>query len=124
MSKRRFPTRVAFAAWLETKHPRTKVGDPGCTENCPLAKFLTQTTGKSHFVGGVEAYETDKEGFRVKGSSAKLPQWAANFIDTVDSLDADSVSATTALKIARHSNITRSRYDGQAFADKLNGYRG
>src|SRR5665213_1407350 len=89
---------LAFTAWLSSKHERTKVG-VSCEEDfCPLAKFLTQTTGIPHRVDG-ETYAAavlvdgevmkDSDGDVVYGEETALPQWAQDFINRVDGDDDD-----------------------------------
>lgn len=113
---------AAFTAWLQTKHPRTKVGI-GCDGDfCPLAKFLTQTTGIPHQVCGDssdDAYAPalfDRDGQLVKdhegnvqydeANAVELPQWAKDFVKEVDHTDT-SVSAQRALAIVESNTLGR-----------------
>lgn len=116
---------AAFTAWLKTKHPRTKVGVSCEADFCPLAKFLTQTTGIPHEVNGEDgdgsdsyvAALLDKDGKVVRDfdgnvkydyqNARGLPQWAIDFIGEVDDSSGDSVSAAAALKIAESSTLGR-----------------
>ncbi len=112
---------AAFTAWLASKHPRTKVGI-GCEADfCPLAKFLTQTTGIPYQVSGDSSDDSytpalfengkivkDLDGDVVydESKSTPLPQWAMDFIKTVDYTDG-SVSASRALSIVESSTLGR-----------------
>lgn len=110
-------TLAAFTAWLSSKHLRTKVGVSCDEDSCPLAKFLTQTTGIPHLVDG-DSYMSAKveDGKVVKDDDGnieyedeiELPQWAQDFVSRID--DGDdyaSVSAAHALKIAESSTLGR-----------------
>ncbi len=106
-------TLANFTKWLETKHPRTKVGLACESDFCPLAKFLTQSTGVSFEVDGSQAipnfaeknefggYDQDEE------NVIELPQWAVDFINRVDDSGYNSVSAMKALSIAESSTLGR-----------------
>jgi len=96
-------TKANFKKWLESKHPRTKVGAQCACTGCPLAKFVVQTLpvkGKYVEVDGDALSIYDSE----KSKVYPLPQWANDFIGLVDGDDpwADSsVSASKALSILR-----------------------
>lgn len=114
---------AAFTAWLYTKHERTKIGAPWEADSCPLAKFLTQTTGVPYQVSGdTHTYEPAKfeNGKIVKdvygnvkydmSKSVDLPAWANHFISIVDEGDEgdkSSVSAKRARRIAESSTLGR-----------------
>lgn len=122
MSKRLL-TIAAFRAWLETKHPRTKIGTSQCADSCPLAKFLTQTTGKPYNVGGeVEdcAVQVDSDQSPVEGTEIALPMWAVNFIGVVDNLESEAVSAARALQIVNRSRLGRSDFNTDFLAERIN----
>lgn len=119
MSKKAY-TRIlslaAFQSWLLTKHPRTKVGDAGCEDNCPLAKFITQTTGAPTMVDG-ETYQMaklnadgtvkkDEYGDIEYDNAVDLPLWAQDFVQRVDDRDG-SVSVGRALRITESSSLGR-----------------
>ena len=118
MSNRRLSL-AAFTAWLTTKHERTKVGTSGCEDNCPLAKFLTQTTGVHYQVDGYTAIpaKVDANGKVVRdewdeivyddNNAIELPQWAQHFVEQVDEIDGSSVSVMRALKIAESTTLGR-----------------
>jgi hypothetical protein len=92
MSKRVL-TKAKFKAWLESKHPRTKVGEPGTCNDCPLAKFLTQTTG---------AYcEVDSGVYYTKGNYLQLPNWCDLFIDRVDNCQTEFLTAKKCLELLK-----------------------
>lgn len=93
MSKR-ILTKAKFKKWLESKHSRTKVGCPQSCSSCPLAKFLTQTTGTEYSVGSLDYYEVWKT-----TKYALLPEWARMFIADVDNTPYQYVTATTALRL-------------------------
>lgn len=108
---------AAFQAWLLTKHPRTKVGTAACEDNCPLAKFITQTTGRPTLVDG-ESYQmanVDADGKIVKdaygeieyGDYVNLPLWAQDFVGHVDENEGSSVSVQRALAITELSSLGR-----------------
>lgn len=110
---------AAFTAWLATKHDRTKVGLSCEADNCPLAKFLTQTTGVPYEVDG-DMYtpaKLDANGKVVKDEDGfvefdhengiELPQWAKHFVEQVDSSDGESISTMKALRIAESTTLGR-----------------
>lgn len=113
---------AAFTAWLASKHPRTKVGLACEADFCPIAKFLTQTSGIPYQVQGDcsdDSYTPAllKDGVQMKdeygnllwdeAKSTPLPQWALDFIETVDDSIDGSVSAQRALKVAESSTLGR-----------------
>lgn len=109
---------MAFTAWLRTKSARTKVGTSGCEDNCPLAKFLTQTTGVPYQVDGDTAVPALMEDGKVvkdeygdieydTNNGIDLPAWAQDFIKQVDSIDGDTVSAQRALSIVESTTLGR-----------------
>lgn len=118
MSKRSL-SRQAFRAWLATKHPRTKVGVSCKEDSCPLAKFLTQTTGIPHEVDAY-AYRAavvengkvvrDDWGNVEYGPEIGLPHWAQHFVEIVDNNEYRSVSAKRALAIARSNRLGRAAH--------------
>lgn len=101
--------REDFIAWLKSKHPRTKVGIICEADFCPLAKFLTQTTGVHHRVEEDRYYraKVDSEGkiLRTDGEilydpdGVVLPKWASAFILDVDDQPSDTISAKKALRL-------------------------
>lgn len=111
---------AAFTAWLQSKHERTKVGLACEADFCPLAKFLTQTTGIPHVVAGdgydYIAAKLDADGNVVKdldgdivydeANAVELPQWAQHFVGIVDENDG-SISAMKALRIAESTTLGR-----------------
>lgn len=110
---------TAFVAWLNSKHERTKIGVACDDDNCPLAKFLTQTTGVQHLVDG-HSYTPAKlwsDGRVVKGlygdivydyeQSTDLPAWARDFVSQVDNTEYESVSAMRAISIAESAALGR-----------------
>lgn len=122
MSVYRRLTLEGFKAWLKTKHRSTKVGHSCQEDFCPLAKFLTQTTGVPHRVDG-DTYcraKVDENGKIVKDSGGyvvyeedvDLPQWAEHFIDIVDEEYSDYVSAAAALKIVESNTLGRAAQMG------------
>lgn len=110
---------AAFTAWLQTKHTRTKVGLSCEADFCPLAKFLTQTTGVHYSVDGDDytPAKLDADGKIVRdldgdivldtAKSTTLPQWAQDFINQVDYSDGESVSAQRALSIVESTQLGR-----------------
>lgn len=110
---------AAFTAWLQTKHERTKVGVSCESDFCPLAKFLTQTTGVHYNVDGDDytpaKYDADGKIVRdLDGEivldtekSLTLPQWAQDFINKVDFSEGESVSAMRALAIVESTTLGR-----------------
>jgi hypothetical protein len=106
-------SKAKFIAWLNTKHPRTKAGVSCDADFCPLAKFLTQTTGIQYNVDGDSYVQQvrDSEGDLVDREETRqtLPQWAQEFIQAVDDNDYRSVSVGRALTIVENSNIGRGR---------------
>lgn len=88
-------SKAKFKAWLESKHPRTRVGVPNECWSCPIAKFLRQTTE--------EEWEVDRElVFSIETCrSHSLPKWAGNFIDKIDMIETKTVSAVKCLQILR-----------------------
>jgi hypothetical protein len=89
-------TKKDFIAWLRSKHPQTKVAPDyyGCT-NCPLANYLTQTTGVAY-----EVFDSGVYAPIISGNIKALPAWALRFVECVDSVH-NSVSAAKALEILR-----------------------
>lgn len=100
-------SQAKFIAWLNSKHPRTKAGVACDATSCPLAKFLTQTTGVPYDVDGVYYGPVDQDG-EITESKA-LPQWAQEFVNAVDDSEHESVSVMRALTIVENSNIGRGR---------------
>ncbi len=109
---------AAFTAWLQSKHERTKVGVSCESDACPLAKFLTQTTGVPYLVDGDEyipaKLDSDGKVVREDGEvvydetqATELPQWARDFIGQVDDTGYDSVSAMKALSIVESKSLGR-----------------
>ncbi len=109
----RILSKNAFITWLNTKHPRTKAGVSCNSDFCPLAKFLTQTTGVQYEVDGFTyaQQKRDADGFLQVDESTRqeLPRWAIEFIGAVDDSNYDSVSVGRALTIVENSNIGRGR---------------
>jgi hypothetical protein len=119
MSTSRRLSLAAFTAWLATKHERTKIGLSCESDSCPLAKFLTQTTGVPYEVDG-DVYtpaKLDSNGKVMKDSyglviydesqATELPQWARHFVEQVDAGDGSSVSTMRALRIAESTTLGR-----------------
>lgn len=109
----RILSKDAFIAWLNSKHPRTKAGVACDADFCPLAKFLTQTTGIQYNVDG-DSYVQQRKNSEgsledIESTRLALPQWAVEFVGAVDDSDADSVSVGRALTIVENSNIGRGR---------------
>lgn len=72
-------TKKAFQEWLRD-HPDDEFeGRNGC--NCPVAKYLRDTTRKEYFVGIDEFYLDDVEERKKRHD---LPIWAMRFIEKVD----------------------------------------
>lgn len=118
---------AAFTAWLSSKHPRTKVGLACEADSCPLAKFLTQTTGIPYQVQGdysddsytpvlMENGKIVKDDFGNvvydEDNSTPLPQWALDFIEAVDDDSYESISAQRALKIVESNTLGRAVRQG------------
>jgi hypothetical protein len=105
----RILSRDKFVAWLNTKHPRTKAGISCEVNACPLAKFLTQTTGNQYEVDGYDYVQLDSDGSEIESTRCELPNWAAEFVSAVDDNEHGSVSVMRALTIVENSNIGRGR---------------
>lgn len=120
-STRNVLTLATFRAWLLSKHPRSSAGQTSESDACPLAKFLTQTTGVPHVIGldGYQRAQTDADGKPIRGylddyeyePTVALPQWAQDFVEQVDRrfLDRnhDAISVSAALRIAESSTLGR-----------------
>jgi len=88
----RILTKEKFKKWLKSKSSKTKVGVAAVCAHCPVAWFLTQTTGKAYEVDGTEylCVETWKD--------YALPRWAQDFVTSVDKCQG-SISAKKALQL-------------------------
>lgn len=84
-----------FREYLEDR-PRRQFDLTGLRSMCcPLAIFLTTTTGRSHSVDGYIYWDWDT------GEAGDLPPWANKFIAKFDALGAGKFTASKCLEILK-----------------------
>lgn len=87
-----------FRAWLDSKPEGACVGYGGQADNCPLAKFLSDTRlarfQVGHYVVVALAPAPERVLFTVD-----LPRWAVSFASGVDVERPSTISKATALAI-------------------------
>lgn len=106
MSKNRSPLKYReFLNWLKSKEPGEVVGIAGRSMYCPIASYLSEK-GKEDLTmvrvttGSIGFYYRDN-----KHPVYKTPEWAANFVERLDTMFEDSpVTTRAALRILRERN--------------------
>lgn len=93
--------RHKFEHWLKSKKPMDIVGKNRDCHSCPIGLFYRDASGGSEVV-----IFDDQRGRRVidRGYDCRvLPQWAADFVFTVDGEANGNISAARALEILERS---------------------
>ena len=83
-----------FIKWLQSYHPRSKIGIPGSCKWCPIAKFLKHKYDTDDVEAG--AYE-----LTVDGLDIDTPKWATSLMLAVDKTGKLHVTAQEVLKILK-----------------------
>lgn len=86
-------TQESFHGWLESYGPDFAVGHSQSVCDCPLANYITESSGSEARVGQTK-YKTED-----MPHHKHLPAWAKRFVDTIDREHWGWVSAQTCLKI-------------------------
>ncbi len=90
-----------FKTYLQSRHPRTKVGIVRTYKNCPVAKYIRIRTPYFEVVSVnaevIRAYNKDTNALRLE---MRTPLWVAKFIDKVDAGSyGSSINANKCLEI-------------------------
>jgi hypothetical protein len=84
----------AFRDWLAARRT-SSVGVPATNFNCPLARFLTETTGTAYQVEANYAHPTS-----APTQQRSLPEWAALFVRSLDfTYPLDAITGAQALAV-------------------------
>lgn len=91
-----FPmTKEQFRAWLERQGPDDVVGVPRVGESCPLAEAcsLGKPFAQRIYVGKWQW------GFTKGGGDFALPEWAQEFVDAIDGMETEGITAQACLDL-------------------------
>lgn len=91
MNIKKLLTKNNLRKWLESKKPKSRVGNVDQATSCPIFNFLTENDVEIEEVGSADAI--------IYNNIVPMPKWVTVFIKKVDELPTNTVSAKKALEI-------------------------